>query len=286
MANGIPLELSLPASFFLEREGGIDRLLTFSDWDSPAAEEDIRAAIELKVPVGCAAELIRLGGSGDGAYLLPDLLTGVDACFSPGVSDQTAFETELAERYGIPSYLCDASVDASQLRLVEGLHTFTPQWLGSFNGGNTITLDAWVGSSAHAEAGSLLLQMDIEGAEYNALLACSDTLLSRFRMAVIAFHMLPALASARFLHMKFLPVLRKLHLHFDAVHAHANNCCGTVELAGWEVPQVIELTFLRKADNPEPRRRRIPHPLDVVNVPSLPPLPLGPPWREADETAS
>ena len=281
MADAIPLQLGLPPSFFLEQERAIDRLLIFSDWDSPAADDDIRSAIGLLVPSGCSAELIRLGGNGDGAYLLPDLLEGVEACFSPGVSTQTAFETELAERYDIPSYLCDASVQASQLKLIPELHTFTPQWLGSFTGGNTTTLDAWVAGSAHAEAASLLLQMDIEGAEYNALLACSDAVLSRFRLAVIELHDLPALASARFLQMKFLPVLRKLLLHFDLVHAHANNCCGTVELAGWEVPQVIELTFLRKADNPQPHHRRIPHPLDVVNVPAHPPLLLGAPWCEA-----
>lgn len=280
MSAAIPLQVSLPPSFFLEQEGDIDLLLTFSEWDSPAEEADLRAAVELMVPVGCGAELIRVGGSGDGAYLLPDLLPGVEACFSPGVSTQTAFETELAERFGIPSHLCDASVEASQLRLIPGMHTFTPQWLGSFTGGKTTTLDAWVASSPHTEASSLLLQMDIEGAEYNALLACSDALLARFRIAVIEFHMLPALQSARFLQMKFLPVLHKLLRHFDVVHAHANNCCGTVELVGWDVPQVIELTFLRKADNPEPRQRHIPHPLDVVNVPSLPPLLLGAPWRE------
>lgn len=280
MADAIPLQVSLPASFFLEQESAIDRLLTFSDWDAPADDEDIRSAIDLLIPLGCNAELIRIGGDGDGAYLLPDQLEGVEACFSPGVSTQTAFETELAERYGIPSYLCDASVQASQLQLIPNLHTFTPQWLGSFTGGNTTTLDAWVAGSAHADATSLLLQMDIEGAEYNALLACSDALLSRFRLALIEFHLLPALASARFLQMKFLPVLRKLLLHFDVVHAHANNCCGTLNLAGWEVPQVIELTFLRKAENPEPRHRRIPHPLDVVNVPAHPPLLLGAPWCE------
>jgi hypothetical protein len=281
MADAIPLQVSLPPSFFLEQERAIDRLLIFSDWDSPAADDDIRSAISLLVPLGCSAELIRLGGNGDGAYLLPDLLEGVEACFSPGVSTQTAFETELAERYDIPSYLCDASVQASQLKLIPELHTFTPQWLGSFTGGNTTTLDAWVAGSAHAEAASLLLQMDIEGAEYNALLACSDAVLSRFRLAVIELHYLPALASARFLQMKFLPVLRKLLLHFDVVHAHANNCCGTVDLAGRDVPQVIELTLLRKADNPEPHHWQTPHPLDVVNVPANPPLLLGPPWSAA-----
>lgn len=282
MSSSIPLQVSLPASFFLEQEGAIDQLLTFSDWDAPADPADMRAAIALLVPGSCVADLLRLGGDGDGAYLVPDLLEGVAACFSPGVSDLTVFETELAERFGIPSFLCDASVEASQLHLLDGWLSFSPLWLGSFTGGNTTTLDAWVASTPHGEAESLLLQMDIEGAEYNALLACSDALLSRFRIAVIEFHSLAALASARFLQMKFLPVMRKLLLHFDVVHAHANNCCGTVDLAGWDVPQVIELTLLRKTDNRgSGKPPRIPHPLDVVNVPSLPPLLLGAPWQSS-----
>ena len=37
-------------------------------------------------------KLIRLGGRGDGAYLLPDDLQDIQACFSPGVSDSKLFE--------------------------------------------------------------------------------------------------------------------------------------------------------------------------------------------------
>jgi hypothetical protein len=62
MADSIPLEVGLPPSFFLEQEGAIDLLLTFSDWDCPSHEDDIRAAVSLMVPAGCSAELIRLGG--------------------------------------------------------------------------------------------------------------------------------------------------------------------------------------------------------------------------------
>lgn len=280
MNSTIPVQMNLPASFFLEQESAIDQLLIFSDWDAPASEADLQSAIELMKPVGCVVDLIRIGGTGDGAYLIPDLLSGVEACFSPGVSDVMTFETELAQRFGIPSYLCDASVEAKDLKLMDGLMHFEPLWLGSFTGGNTTTLDSWASRSSHGDGSSLLLQMDIEGAEFNTLLACSDELLSRFRIAVIEFHFLSSLASARFLQMKFMPVFHKLLRHFDVVHAHANNCCGSANLANWDVPQVIELTFLRKSDNQGPRKPPvIPHPLDVVNVPELPPLLLSEAWR-------
>jgi hypothetical protein len=90
--------------------------------------------------------------------------------------------------------------------------------------------------------------------------------------------MLPFLQSSRFLNTSFLPVLHKLLRRFDCVHAHANNCLPLVDLAGYKVPQVIELSFYRKAENQGPKNPWTSHSLDVVNVPKFPPVVLGAPW--------
>jgi hypothetical protein len=278
MTDSLSIQVPLEASFFLRHEFQIDRLLEFSDWAAPALAEDVRAAVELMVPQGCTRDLIRIGGDGDGAYLLPDDLAGIDACFSPGVSTLVDFERQLAQDHGIPSYLCDASVEAAQLDLDPAFQLFSRKWLGSYDGDDTQSLDAWVLGSDHAEASNLLLQMDIEGSEYSSLLAASDSILSRFRILVVEFHLLPALQSSRFLNGRFLPVLHKLLRQFDCVHAHANNCLPAVDLYGYTVPQVIELSFYRKRENQGPRKPWQPHHLDVVNVPAYPPLALGKPW--------
>jgi hypothetical protein len=272
------IQVPLNATYFLENEFQIDRLLDFCDWSSPAQDGDVRQAIELMVPTGCTRDLVRIGGSGDGAYLLPDNLSAIDACFSPGVSTMVNFELQLAADFGIPSYLCDASIDGDQLQLNPGKQFFSRKWLGSFDGNDTQSLDRWVLGSDHAESSNLLLQMDIEGAEYRSLLSVSDSALARFRIVVVEFHLLPFLQSSRFLNACFLPVMHKLLRHFDCVHAHANNCLPLVDLAGYEVPQVIELSFYRKAENQGSRRPWSAHPLDVVNVPSSPPVVLGATW--------
>ena len=281
--SGLEVQLSLGHDFFFRQEQAIARLLEFSPYDRPALEPDLRAALQLMVPQPCSRPLVRIGGSGDGAYLIPDHLEGIEACFSPGVADCTALEQELADRHAIPSYLCDASVRPESLQLDPAFHVFSPLWLGTHDGEDTQSLDAWVLGSAHGEGRDLLLQMDIEGAEYGALLACSDSVLERFRILVLELHWLDRLESARFLNMVFLPVLQKLHRQFDCVHAHANNCCGTVELAGCSVPRVIELSFYRRSLNQASpgsalHPPQLPHPLDVVNVPALPPIALGIPW--------
>jgi hypothetical protein len=282
MSRSLPLQIALDSSVLLQQEDAIDRLLAYSDWDRPAFAEDIEAAVKLMVPVGCRYPLIRIGGDGDGAYLLPDDLDGIAACFSPGVANQIGFEQELADRYGIPAYLCDASVDPANLPLDPRRQFFSQRWLGSFDGGQTQSLDTWVLTSDLADAGDLLLQMDIEGAEYNCLLAASDSVLQRFRVIAVEMHWLDLMGSARFLNQRVLPMLRKLNLAFDCVHAHANNCCGNVDLGPVTVPRVLELTYYRRDRNKPPLIPWTPNTLDVVNVPDNPLLPLGVPWVQPE----
>jgi len=65
-------------------------------------------------PVKTQFELIRIGGPGDGGYLVPDDLDGIKTCFSPGVSDTANFELDLAQR-GVNCFLADYSVEKSPI---------------------------------------------------------------------------------------------------------------------------------------------------------------------------
>jgi len=57
--------------------------------EQTAKPSDILKTIRMIQPVAVGYDLIRIGGEGDGGYLIPDDLEGVKYCFSPGV-DQTA----------------------------------------------------------------------------------------------------------------------------------------------------------------------------------------------------
>src|ERR1700684_3718638 len=141
----------------------------------------IRDMIERLHPVVTDRDLIRLGGDADGGYLVPNDLDGIVACFSPGVGPVVSFEEALVER-GIPCFLADASVTSPPI-LNQLIH-FERKFLGVVNDDTTTTLDAWVRNYAPA-SGDLILQMDIEGAEWPVLLNVSDETLRRFRIIVI-----------------------------------------------------------------------------------------------------
>ena len=63
------------------------------------------------LPIVWPQSMVRIGGDQDGGYLLPDDLDGIEFCFSPGVADSASFESDLQTRFGIQSFLADASVD-------------------------------------------------------------------------------------------------------------------------------------------------------------------------------
>ena len=147
-------------------------------------------------PQPCPHRLIRIGGDGDGAYLIPDDLEGIDACFSPGVYNRKDFEDELAHRFGIRSHLCDFSSSPERLQtpLLAGLQTFEAVWLDTKGTPDSVCLDDWIRRHEPAPpSGDLILQMDIEGGEARNLLSTSESCLQRFRIIAIELHNLDAL---------------------------------------------------------------------------------------------
>lgn len=235
--------------------------------------------------------LIRVGGSRDGAYLLPDDLEGVSACFSPGVSGVKHFEDELLAVHGIPSHMCDFSSDVAQFKTpLATQQTFRKLWLDIQGRPDSMTLEDWV---AELSPGSddLLLQMDIEGAEYRNLLSVPEVVLKRFRIIVVELHRLAVCQDESQFQRELGPLLKRLDKHFVCVHAHPNNCEGEFKVPGTNLnlPRVHELTFLRR-DRFKGRRSsfhppQLPHPLDISqNNRGRPPVFMNEHWLEGERS--
>jgi hypothetical protein len=248
---------------------------------APASTEDLLQVFRFLKPRRSARPLIRIGGDRDGAYLVPDDLDGITACFSPGVNRIKFFEDALTDDYGIRSHMCDFTCRAEQFTtpLRTGAQTFQQKWLEVEPGPDNLVLADWVASEPD---GDLLLQMDIEGAEFRNLLHAPDAVLDRFRVIVLEVHRLGAMLDGPTLHTVIAPFFERLARSFTTVHAHPNNCCGDFAIPGTDVriPNVLEITLVRDdrfapADGPAP----LPHPLDVArNVPRNAPLFLGEAW--------
>lgn len=230
--------------------------------------------IETLRPHSAETPLIRIGGDGDGAYLIPDDLEGLVGCYSPGVAGLSIFEREFANR-GIKCFMADYSVDGPAEENKNFF--FEKKFLGASANDVFMRLESWVKSNS-PDAGDLILQMDIEGAEYEVILDTPREVLSRFRVIVVEFHGLDMIFSrSTFPYLK--QAFEKLLEDFVVVHVHPNNCSPSVFYKNIEVPPVLEFTFHRKdrfkaAKTP----LEFPHKLDVINVASEPDLVLPPIW--------
>lgn len=235
----------------------------------------VRDLITQLHPVSTRYPLIRVGSDGDGGYLLPDDLDGIVACFSPGVSVWAPFEADLIAR-GIPCFMADASVDASPIAGA----SFIKKYIGVVNDETTIRLDDWVAEKASSE-GDLLLQMDIEGAEWPVLLNVSDDVLRRFRVIVIELHDLERLLDKHALEI-IRGVFARLLRDFHVVHSHPNNYGQIVRKRDLVIPRVLEMTLLRK-DRAAPTgfATAFPHPLDRTNAPRQRDVALPAAWYRA-----
>jgi hypothetical protein len=224
--------------------------------------KDVQSFLFSLLPYRTAHRLIRIGGNNDGGYLLPDDLNGLVACFSPGVSETITFDLEIMER-GIPCFLADASVDG----LVQDhpLATLDKLFVGPRTEGDFISLDDWVARYAPPE-GDMLLQMDIEGAEYDTLQATDEKTLGRFRIIVLELHGLHRVFRPEKL-QDYRAVMGKLLRQFKVVHTHVNNVSRMVSAAGIDVAPLLELTLLRndRVTGAE-LNHDLPHILDEKNL--------------------
>lgn len=228
----------------------------------------IAQLLEAVWPVRTEVPLIRIGSEtqADGGYLVPNDLDGIHRVFSPGVAETMDFEQYFID-LGVPCEMIDGSVNDAPKP--HRLANFKKLWLAGSSGDGRISLDDWVTRESEPSE-ELILQMDIEGAEYEVLLGASAETLRRFRIIVLELHDLRSAMSRMGLSL-FLSTIQHLKLTHEIVHAHPNNCCLGVKSGNLEWPDVLELTLFRRdrfSHNLGPAE--LPHHLDRDNTPNRP----------------
>lgn len=206
--------------------------------------EKIKVLMAQLQPQNSGIELIRIGGENDGGYLIPDDLEEINSCFSPGVSNSARFEEELESKYRIQSHLADFSVLGPPNGFAP--KSFQRKYIGAYSENQFISFDDWIDACLpDTVKEDLIMQIDIEGGEYEAILGLSQANLNRFRIIAIEIHNIESWAQKT-----FFPIaesfIKKLNSNFHVVHFHPNNFAGLTNISGAKFPRVVEITLLRK----------------------------------------
>lgn len=238
-----------------------------------ARQRGVFEALSLLTPYDLPRERkIRIGGAGDGGYVLVDRLRPGQAVMSFGIGPSVTFDRDLAER-GHSVLLFDHTIEA----LPEAHARFT--W---FREGVAAVADPARGLSTLADHMAKLppggeapiLKMDVEGAEWDALTETPVNVLRRFEQIVLEFHDLPRLGETRFRSIAW-KALASLSSAFTLAHVHANNFGGIAIVAGFPVPETLEATYIRSdLVQTAPSTTFYPTPLDTGNCLDWPDLPL------------
>lgn len=238
--------------------------------------DEVRALVQAMRPRHDQGALVRVGSEGDGGYLVPNELHGIEGVFSPGVDDKITFEMDMMKR-GVRSHLLDASIDAVPPGLTD--FTFDRNFLGSRDEGDHITLSTWFEKYASVtDQHDYLLQMDIEGAEYAVLESTPAEILKKFRIIIVEFHHFHEIFH-RLVYQTISDSLYHVLRFFKVAHIHPNNGGFIIGRGALKIPSLIEVTFVRKdwlreAD----ARASFPHPLDSKCVPDRPELTMPRCW--------
>ena len=222
----------------------------------------LKELIRKLYPKYLGIDLIRLGPINDGGYLVPNDLLDIEACFSPGVGKISDFEKDCV-KYGMKVFMADKSVDRPAVSDIN--FNFIRKHIGATRSDDFMTIDDWVDSSLPGSKSDLLLQIDIEGFEYETFLSMSNNLIRRFRVIVAEFHELHVLWSRPFFSLASRVFDKILQTH-ACVHIHPNSGCGSLRRSNLDIPRVMEFTFLRNDRGKiSSFANTFPHPLDRDN---------------------
>jgi hypothetical protein len=178
-----------------------------------------QAILEELRPVGlknCA--LKRYGSTNDGGYLLcQNLIAGLEGLYSYGIDAEDNFGCQVSTEFRVPAHQYDCFTDRRPTcRSVSPV--FHDECVGpkaeTIGGQAFATLSSQIAKNGHAGK-RVLVKVDIEGAEWDSMMAAPDEVLERIDQMPMELH------NANW--QQSLDVIRKLKRTFYVVSLHFNN---------------------------------------------------------------
>jgi len=217
---------------------------------------------------------LRVGGAGDGGYVMLDDLDRVGICYSLGVGPDVSWDLEMAQ-HGALIYQYDHTVEHAPSSHPNFKHSRIGITHDDSLSPDLKRLDTLIRENGHADRDDMILKIDIEGHEWDSLTALHTSVFAQFRQILIEFHGMRLLNIESF-KQRAHSLFSKLRDHHEVVHVHGNNFAGMPVVEGIPIADCIELSYAnRKYYSFLPSVEIFPGPLDTANNSNIPDLYLG-----------
>ena len=239
--------------------------------DPATSDKVVRARLYTELqPVTLAnCTLERIGEARDGGYLMCGNLIDAEVGYSYGISGYDGWGCGISTRLHVPVHQYDC-FDQRQPGCDGGDMRFHPECIAATASTDAAgrpfdSLASQMARNGDAERRAIV-KMDVEGAEWDSLLATPPAVLARIDQLAIEMHGNDPDVWKQFL------VVSKLKDQFHVAHLHFNNYGCRADLEPFP-SYAWEVLFVNKrlgvlADDQTPRQR--PHPLDAANYPDGP----------------
>jgi Methyltransferase domain len=215
---------------------------------------------------------VRVGSPADGGYIMIDDFAAAKVAYSFGIGEDVNWDIQIANR-GLMVYQYDHTVNEPPIQH-PSFH-FHKLGLAPEDGGEFTSIVTALQTNGHPARNDLILKIDVEGAEWSTFDQLPDHVLSQFRQIIIEYHGFLRV-SERDWSAVFMRVLQKIHRSHAVHHVHANNWGRYQIVANVPVPDVLEVSYIRRDIFRLASSTEIyPTPIDAPCDPSQPEIHLG-----------
>jgi hypothetical protein len=222
---------------------------------------------ELKPVTLKNCHLKRYGGANDGGYLMcENLIQGIQTAYSYGIDTEDNWGCQVSRQLNVPVHQYDCFTE-ERPACSKGLFVFHDECVGAAReivDGHQFDTVANHFARNGDTGRRLLMKMDIEGAEWDSLLATPDSVLDSIEQMPMELHGVDE--------RRFLELVRRLKTRFHLVNLNFNNHGCDAELAPLpsRAYQVLWVNKRVGVVDPEAPVPAPPSPLNAPDNPSLP----------------
>jgi hypothetical protein len=196
--------------------------------------EQRRRLFDLLQPVALSnCQLERFGEPHDGGYLMcANLLEAVESGYSYGISGYDKWGCDISEKLDVPVHQYDC-FNTTQPSCLRGRTIFHAECVGD----KTANIDGRPFDSIENQfvrngdrARRIVLKIDVEGAEWDSLLAAPDAVLSQIDQMAVEFHWLRDEQGRWVEDDRYARLVQRLKQFFEVAHVHYNNASCVPDL--------------------------------------------------------
>jgi hypothetical protein len=203
--------------------------------------------ISLLQPYNIYQPKIRLGSNGDGGYIVSySILNQCECLFTYGVGNNIDFELDFVRSTNKPCKMFDHTLTEDITEFIDWHVQHSGNLLSSYKEGlgNYDNCNSFENHYKQLQInGEVLLKIDVEGCEYDYFESSDMDFIKNVCSGILLE--VHNIKDSK-IQDRLLNILQKINENFIIFHLHGNNYGHTFNYMNFEIPNVLELSFINK----------------------------------------